>query len=105
MYKKSQFKFWILLLLACTIGYLLGKVDTSKNWNDTGVIVGLVLISCFILSYLMKKFAWLWAIIIGGLIFCFDVLPNGNYGAAGAILFAFLGAYSGVFFRKYIFIS
>ena len=104
MNKKSDIKFWFFLLLACAVGYLLGRIDTSKNWNDTGIIVGLVLIFSFILSYLMKKFAWLWAIIIGGFIFCFDVITSGNYGAAGAILFAFLGAYSGVFFRKYIFI-
>ena len=100
--KKSTTKFWILLLLACVIGFFLGKLDTSKNWNDTGITAGAILLSSFLLGALMTNFAWLWAIIIGGFIFCFNIILSGNYGSAGAFLFAFAGAYAGVLFRKYI---
>ncbi len=100
--KKVNTKFWTTIIFACIIGFALAKIDTSKNWNDTGITVGLVLLSSFIFGAIMPGFAWLWAIIIGGFIFSFNVIQNSNYGSAGAILFAFIGAYAGVLFKKLV---
>ncbi len=100
--KPSSIKFYILFAAACIIGYVLAKIDTSKNWDDTGITVGCILISSFVLGSIMTKFAWLWATIIGGFIFGFNIILNKNFGSAGALVFAFIGAYIGVFFRKYI---
>jgi hypothetical protein len=101
--KNRAIKFWLLVIAACIAGFFIGKMDTSKNWDDTGVTVAVVVIISFLLGYIMKQFAWLWALIIGGFVFSFDVFVNSNYGAAGAILFAFAGAYGGVIFRRMIF--
>src|SRR5204863_9035240 len=98
-------KFWISFLGTVIIGFLIAKLDTSKNWNDTGVTAGLILIAAFIPGFLVPRFAWLCAIIIGGLIFSFNVALAGNYGSAVAILLAFTGAYLGVLCKKYIFAS
>ena len=103
--KKTSAKFWTTIIFACVIGFALAKIDTSKNWNDTGITVGLVLISSFIFGVIMPRLAWLWAIIIGGFIFSFNAIQNNNYGSAGAILFAFVGAYSGVLLKKFFFNS
>lgn len=103
--KRETMKFSIVLILVVIAGFTLAKIDTSKNWNDTGVTVGLILISSFTFGAILPRFAWLWAIILSGLIFCFNVIEAHNYGAAGAILFAFAGAYSGVLFRKLILTS
>jgi hypothetical protein len=99
---KPNTKLLVLLILSCLLGFIIAKVDTSKNWNDTGITVGLVLLSAFMMGISMPKFAWLFAIIIGGFIFIFNVALSNNYGSAGAIAFAFIGAYGGVLFKKLI---
>ncbi|MFL5808164.1 MAG: hypothetical protein ACJ749_01505 [Flavisolibacter sp.] len=103
--KKLNTKFWMMIVLACIIGFILAKIDTAKNWDDTAVTVGLVLISSFVCGVIMPGFAWLWAIIIGGSIFSFNAILHSNYGSAAAILFAFIGAYAGVLFKKLILTS
>ncbi len=100
--KRVNEKLFITIIFACMIGFILAKIDTSKHWDDTGITVALVLISSFILGIIQPTFAWASAIIIGGFIFSFKVLESRNYGSAAAILFAFIGAYGGVLFKKYI---
>jgi hypothetical protein len=100
--KNLNLKFWIVLVLTCAIGFILAKVDTSKNWDDTAVTVGLVLISSFSLGLILPRFAWLWAIILSTFIFVFNVIETNNYQSAGAVLFAFAGAYCGVLFTKFV---
>lgn len=100
--KKSITKFWIFFYSSLIVGFCLAKLDTSKNWNDTGITVAAILFSTFLFGLLMPKFAWLWAFIIGGAIFICNVSLSANYGSWGAILFAFIGVYLGVLFEKYI---
>ncbi len=80
-----------------------GWIDTRPTWDDTGITVFAVLITSFIFSILMTKYAWLWAIIIGAGIGLFNVFLSANYGALIVMLFAFAGAYSGVVVKKLIF--
>lgn len=94
---------WAMIILACSIGFVIAKIDTSKNWNDTGITVGLILASCFVLGAIKPGFAWLFAIIIGGFVFGFNAIQSNNYSSAGALLFAFIGAYSGFLFRRFFF--
>jgi hypothetical protein len=103
MMKKLTMKFWIVFGVTCAIGLMLSKIDTSKNWNDTGITVGLLLFCSFLLGAAVPRFAWLWAIILSAFIFLFNVIQSGNYQSVGALLFAFIGAYCGVFFNKVIF--
>ncbi len=100
--KKASTKFWLILFSVFIVGFILAKIDTSKNWDDTAITVGLVFASSFLFGILMPNFAWLWAIIIGVLIFSFNVIESHNYGSVGATIFAFVGAYSGVLFKKII---
>jgi len=100
--KKENTKLGATLILACIVGFVIAKIDTSKNWDDTAITVGLILISCFTFGAIMPRFAWLLAMIIGGSISSFNVMESNNYGSAVAILFAFVGAYLGFFFRKVI---
>jgi hypothetical protein len=97
-YKKSRF--WIMLIVTITLALLLALVDTSPHWNDTGVTVGLLLMVSFVCGAIMPKYAWLWALIIGSLLFLLNVVHTGTYGSAGAIIFCFAGAYAGVFCKR-----
>ena len=94
--KKASIKFPVTLLFACIAGIVTGIIDTSKNWDDTAITAGLILITAFLSGLNMPKFAWLWALIIGGIVFIFNSIVNGNYGSAIAIIFAFTGAYAAV---------
>lgn len=100
--KRTAFKFWTVIIFVCIVGFMLAKMDSSRNWDDTGITVGLVLISSFLSAVIMPRFAWLWAIIIGGFIWAFNVVQSSNYGSFAALIFAFMGAYSAVLFKKLI---
>jgi hypothetical protein len=98
--KTLNIKSWAVLVLVCVTGFLLAKLDTSKNWNDTAVTACLILSTSFVFGALSPSYAWLWALIIGGFIFSFNVVLSHNYGSAGGFLFSFAGAYLGVLARK-----
>lgn len=100
--KKQSLNFILSLFLSVVSGISIALIDTSKNWNDTGITVFLVLISSIIAGATNPKHAWLWAIIIGGVIFSFNVIKAGNYGSAGAIAVAFIGNYIGVMLKKIV---
>jgi hypothetical protein len=57
------------------------------------------------LGAIKPALAWIFAIIIGGFVFGFNVVQSDNYESAGAILFALVGSYSGFLFRKFVFDS
>jgi len=102
---KSAIKFWIVFLVVSIVGFLLARLDTAENWDDTGIMVGAILLSTFLFGVILPKYAWLWASLIGGAIFCLNVFQSGNYGSSVAILFAFTGSYAGSLFRKFILTS
>jgi hypothetical protein len=100
--KRANSKFWIVCTAALIVGYLLARLDTSENWDDTGITVMAVLLSAFLFGAMQPAYAWLRALLIGGSIFCLNIFKTGNYGSAVAMLFAFIGSYAGTFFRKFI---
>lgn len=77
-------------------------LETSENWDDSGIVVVAVLLSAFLFGSLLPAYAWLWALLIGGSVFCLNVFKVGNYGSTVAILFAFTGPYAGSLFGKFI---
>ena len=101
--KKQPLTFWILLFSALIFGLFLGWMNSLPHWDDTGITVGAILVVSFILGILMPKLAWLWAIIIGVCIFSFDFILRGSFNSVVAFVFAFIGAYIGVFFKKMVF--
>jgi hypothetical protein len=97
-YKKPRF--WIVLIIAIGLGLLIAMMDTSPHWDDTGITVGLLLVVSFACGAIMPKYAWLWAFIIGSLLFALNVAHSGTYSSAAGIIFSFAGAYAGVFFKR-----
>ena len=98
--KNLKPQFWILLIVCIIAGVLIALMDTSPNWDDTGVTVGAILIITFITGATQPRFAWLWALIIGGCIFGFNYVYKPGFGPAVAIVIAFVGAYAGFLMRK-----
>ena len=97
---KTEHRYWITIILALFLGIMIGWIDSRPNWDDTGITVGLVVISTFIIGFIFPRRPWIWAITVGIWIPMFDVLLQGNYGSIIALIISFIGSYSGAFIRK-----
>ena len=91
--------FVALLITALAIGLTLAWVDSRPHWDDTGIIVGVLLLTCAALGAVRPAHAWLWAVAVGLWIPLFEV-PRGNSGALAALVFALIGAYAGALGRR-----
>ena len=89
-----------LLPIALGLGLLLAFIDTRPNWDDTGIIVGAIVLSCASLGALAPERPWLWALAVGIWIPIFEIAPGGNFGALLALAFAFAAAYGGMGCRR-----
>jgi hypothetical protein len=95
-------QYYLPLILSIAFGSIIAWIDTRPNWDDTGITVGLILVSTMICGGLSPSRAWLWALIVGGIVFAANFIPHGNYGSAIALGVALVGAYVGAGTRKMI---
>ena len=94
--------FWILLLIALGLGFLIAWVDSRPTWDDTGITAGAVFILAALLGMAEPEYAWLWALAVGGWIPVLGIALHHNFASILALLMACLGAYAGAFGRKAI---
>lgn len=92
----------ILLVTAIALGLALGYMDSRPTWNDTGITAGLVFVVAATLGALAPQGPWLWAICVGGFIPVFNIITRSNYGSLMALVFAFAGAYAGMWLRRIV---
>lgn len=62
-----------LLAIALGLGLLFAVVDTSPNWNETGVMAVAVAASCLVLGATVPRQPWLWALALGMWIPIFNI--------------------------------
>lgn len=93
-------KFLLLLILSIIAGSAIGWIDSRPNWDDTGVTVGLIIISTAIMGGIMPEHAWLWGLVTGGIVSAMDIMLAANYGSLLAVAFAISGAYLGLLFTR-----
>ena len=94
--KLPDNKFLILIVIALLAGSIIGWVDTRPHWNDTGITIGLIFISSFILGLFAGRNAWILALIIGLCITSLNYLVSGRFDSAVSILISLAGVYGGV---------
>ena len=83
-----------------SVGLLLVWIDSSPNWDDSGITAALLFGTSVIFGFSMPRFAWLWAILDGMWIPLNAILLHRQYGMVIVCMIAFVGAYSGVFIQK-----
>jgi hypothetical protein len=93
--KYPDNKFLILIVLALLAGLIIGWIDTRPNWNDTGVTVGLIFISSFVLGLFSGKNAWILALIIGLCITSLNFLVSSRLDSAISLVISLAGVYGG----------
>lgn len=94
-------RFQLYLSIAVVAGLLIGWIDTSPGWDDTGITVGLIFFSSVVLGALMPSRAWVWGLAVGFGIPLFNLLLHGNAAALVSFVIAFVGSYAGAFARKF----
>jgi hypothetical protein len=91
----------ILLIAASNLlGLLLAWVDSRPTWDDTGVLVGMIVLATAVLGAIDPRRPWLWALGVGGWIPLHNLLATGNSASLLALAVALAGAYLGAGLRK-----
>jgi hypothetical protein len=89
-----------LLLGALAVGLLLGLVDSSPGWDDTGVSAAAVLVAAAAFGAARPARAWLWALAVGLWIPALGIVVRDNPAALIALVPALLGALAGAAARR-----
>jgi hypothetical protein len=98
--KTSPALFLMLLVSAIVLGICIAWVDTRTGWDDTGITAVVILCVAGVFGYAMPKRAWVWGIAVGVWIPVFNIVLYGNYSSIPSVIFAFVGAYAGLWMRK-----
>lgn len=93
----------LLLIGAAALGIFIARVDSRPGWDDTGITVGAILLSCAVLGGVSPKHAWQWALAVGIWIPLSETIWLHNNGSILALVPAFLGAYAGAGLRSLVF--
>jgi len=91
------------LVAALVVGVAIAWVDTRPNWDDTGVTVGVILLSALVLGVAEPKRPWLQALALGAWIPLAEVPRGHGFAPLAALVIAFVGAYAGSFVGRLLF--
>jgi hypothetical protein len=90
----------LLFVVSNLLGLILAWVDSRPTWDDTGVLVGLIVLTAAILGAIESRRSWLWALGVGVWIPFHNLLTTGNPALLVALAVALAGAYLGAGIRK-----
>ena len=88
------------VIIAIVLGIVIAWIDSSPNWDDTGISVFMVLVAGFLCGYLAGQKPWLIALLVSIWIPLLSIITTPNYGAFLALIPGVLGAYAGHLVRK-----
>ena len=85
----------ILLVLGLLAGLFFAYVDALPNWDDTGILAGLLLLTSGLLTLLGYRRPWLLALAVGLWIPLHDVFVLHDLRIFLVLIIPFVGAYAG----------
>jgi hypothetical protein len=85
------------MLLGCgaVAGILLAYVDSLPTWDDTGVLLGALVLTSGLLTLLGCRRPWLVALVVGIWIPLHEIYVRQDVRMLVVLLFALFGAYAG----------
>jgi hypothetical protein len=93
----------VLLLVALGLGGLVTYIDTRPSWDDAGITAAALLGTAGVLGFLGPGRPWLWALALGIWIPSIGIARSQNYSALFALAVAFVGAYTGMAIRRWLY--
>ena len=85
----------ILLAIAVLAGLFFAYVDSRPTWDDTGITVGVILLTSGLLALIGFQRPWLLALAIGLWLPLYEIITTHTYASIAALVIAFIGAYGG----------
>ena len=92
---KEKRRFWLAAIFSLAAGLMIYFIDSSSGWDDTGITVGLILISSILAGVMYSRNMWLWALMVGIWIPAVNIIKHGDIKFLIILLISFAGAYSG----------
>jgi hypothetical protein len=104
-YKEAQenmqrIRFVFLVLIAAMLGALISMVDSSPDWDDTGVSAAMVLGASGLMGAIHPQRVW--ALAVGSWIPTLGITLGHGYASIVALAFALVGAYAGAFAGRWL---
>lgn len=93
--ERGHMKQKLLLAVATIFGLFITYVDSSPNWDDTAVIVFVLLIGSGIIGLLIENKPWLYALAIGLWLPLRYIVTAHNLSMLVLLALPFLGVYAG----------
>jgi hypothetical protein len=93
-----------LFIAAATLGLAIAWIDARPNWDDTGIIAGMMLLAAAFLGMLGPRRPWLWALLTGIWIPAHAMIRAPGLSALALLLvliFPLAGAYLGRAVRRW----
>ncbi len=85
----------ILLAAGVLFGLFAAWVDSRPTWDDTGILVGGLVLAASLLTLLGYRRPWLIALAVGIWIPLHDIYVSHDFALLVVLLFPFFGAYAG----------
>ena len=85
----------ILLAIAVTAGLFIAYVDSRPTWDDTGITVGVILLTSGLLALIGFQRPWLLGLAVGVWLPLYEIFTTHGYASIIALVIAFIGAYGG----------
>jgi hypothetical protein len=98
--KTIDLKFWIFVIFSIIAGGAIAWIDSSPGWDDTGITVGMLLITSALTGFVYQKKLWLWALLIGMFIPLLAIIRTGDFKFLLILLITFAGSYGGGLLRR-----
>jgi hypothetical protein len=86
---------FFLLAISNLLGLFFAWIDSRPTWDDTGVLVGMIVLAAAILGAIGPRRPWLWALGVGVWIPLHNLAANHSAASLPALAFALAGAYAG----------
>mgnify|MGYP003332262029 CR=1 FL=1 len=91
---------WWLLTLASLDGIAIAWLDSRPHWDDTGVTVGLLVLSAGFWSLFARRHTWAVALAVGIWIPAAAIFTHGDVRFLAILLFPLAGAYAGAGLKR-----
>lgn len=80
------------IAVAIGVGCAVGFVDSRPNWDDTGVTVGLLVLTALVLACIRPRVAWVSGLAVSVPVVLFNAITRGGFGSLVGVAISMVSA-------------